>query len=178
MFSRVPEPRSEPVSGAKSGSRSRRKGLLNEAYISAQRSQARQAPRLPSPHGRSGRPSHHQGPAPEGPASPVRLIGRVRDKRTFDELRRSRRRVRRGPLSVSFVPGGPGDQPRVAYAIGKRAGGAVQRNRLRRRLRALVAELAPQLAPGAYLIGAAAEALPLSHGELRSHLSEALRDLT
>lgn len=66
----------------------------------------------------------------------------------------------------------------MAYAIGKRAGGAVQRNRLRRRLRALVAELAPQLAPGAYLIGAAAEALPLSHGELRSHLSEALRDLT
>lgn len=71
-------------------------------------------------------------------------------------------------------PDGP---PRVAYTIGKRVGGAVVRNRLRRRLRALVAELAPGLRPGAYLIGTSPEAVPLSHLELRSHLSEALKQL-
>ena len=65
----------------------------------------------------------------------------------------------------------------MAYAIGKRVGGAVVRNRLRRRLRSIVAELAPQLAPGAYLIGVAPEAVPMSHGELQSNLSEALQAL-
>lgn len=65
----------------------------------------------------------------------------------------------------------------MAYAIGKRVGGAVVRNRLRRRLRAIVAELAPQLGAGAYLIGAAPEAVPMTHGELQSKLSEALQAL-
>ena len=52
------------------------------------------------------------------------------------------------------------------------------RNRIRRRLRAVVGELAPSLAPGLYLIGAAREAATLSFGELRSRLSEALRAVT
>ncbi|MEZ5137626.1 MAG: ribonuclease P protein component [Acidimicrobiales bacterium] len=42
---------------------------------------------------------------------------------------------------------------RVAHAIPKRVGGAVERNRLRRRLRAIVAELAE--VPGAVPAGAA-----------------------
>lgn len=150
----------------------------DEAYLSAQCEEAGQAPRLPSPHVRPGRPSHHQGSTSQGPSAAVRLIGRVRDRRTFAELRRSPRRARSGPLTVAFVPGGPDESARVAYAIGKRTGGAVQRNQVRRRLRALVSDLAPELEPGAYLIGAAAEAVPLSHGELRSHLSRALSGLT
>ena len=34
--------------------------------------------------------------------------------------------------------GAPGEPPRVAYAIGKTVGGAVERNRVRRRLREIV----------------------------------------
>jgi ribonuclease P protein component len=63
----------------------------------------------------------------------------------------------------------------VAYAIGRRVGGAVVRNRLRRRLRAIVAELAPELVPGAYLVGAAPEAASLSFGELKAIVSHALK---
>lgn len=85
--------------------------------------------------------------------------------------------MRRGPLTVTWVPNGADEPPRVAYAIGKRVGGAVVRNRLRRRLRSIVAELAPQLGAGAYLIGAAPEAVPMTHGELQSKLSEALQAL-
>jgi ribonuclease P protein component len=62
----------------------------------------------------------------------------------------------------------------VAYTVGRKVGGAVERNRLRRRLRALVADLAPQLAAGAYLIGAAPEAASLSSGELGARVSEAV----
>jgi ribonuclease P protein component len=43
---------------------------------------------------------------------------------------------------------------RVAFAIARRLGTAVARNRLRRRLRALLASRAAELPPGLYLIGA------------------------
>jgi ribonuclease P protein component len=42
----------------------------------------------------------------------------------------------------------------VAFAIARRLGTAVARNRLRRRLRALLARRAAELPPGLYLIGA------------------------
>jgi RNase P protein component len=50
----------------------------------------------------------------------------------------------------------------------------VARNRLRRRLRAIVQELAPTLAPGAYLVRATAEAVPASPAALRGWVAEAL----
>ena len=65
----------------------------------------------------------------------------------------------------------------MAYAVGRRVGGAVQRNQLRRRLRAAVAELGQQLRPGAYLMGAGPEARSLSYEELKASLKEALASL-
>ena len=53
-----------------------------------------------------------QGPPPAG-----RLIWRIRDRATFAALARSRRRVRRGPITVTWAPGDPAEPPRVAYAI-------------------------------------------------------------
>jgi RNase P protein component len=51
-------------------------------------------------------------------------------------------------------PVGPGEVG-VAYALGRRVGGAVVRNRIRRRLRAAVSELAATDGPGALRPGAA-----------------------
>lgn len=102
-------------------------------------------------------------------------VWRVRDRETFLALRQSRKRVRRGPITVTFAPGSPSDPPRVAYAIGRKVGGAVVRNRLRRRMRAIVAELGPELPPGAYLVGTSAEAVELEFGELRALVSEAIQ---
>jgi len=81
--------------------------------------------------------------------------------------------VRRGPITVTWVAGDPSEPPRVAYAIGRRAGGAVVRNRVRRRLRAITREVGVQLHPGAYLIGATADAASLSYGELRATVCQA-----
>ena len=67
------------------------------------------------------------------------------------------------------------DIPRVAYAIGRRAGGAVVRNRLRRRLRAIVQELRGELRPGAYLVGASADANSLPFDTLREYVRAAVR---
>ena len=62
----------------------------------------------------------------------------------------------------------------MAYAVGRAVGGAVIRNRVRRRLRAIVAEIGPQLRPGAYLVSAGPEAATLPYQELRSAVSRAV----
>jgi len=83
--------------------------------------------------------------------------------------------VRKGPITVTFAPAVKPAPPQVAYAIGRRVGGAVVRNRLRRRMRAIVADTAGELAPGAYLVGVAPEATTLSFGELKTIVLQALQ---
>ena len=102
------------------------------------------------------------------------LIWRIRDRTTFVALRRSDRRVRRGPITVTWAPGDPAEPPRVAYAIGRHVGGATERNRIRRRLREIVRNLERPLGPGAWLIGATPEVAKLSYGELKSAVAEAV----
>jgi len=92
---------------------------------------------------------------------------RVRDRASFAGLRRSGARRRMGALTVTRLDPADGGSPvpAVAYAIGRSVGGAVERNRLRRRLRAIVDEL--DLTPGTYLIGAGPAAATLSSQDLR-----------
>jgi ribonuclease P protein component len=63
---------------------------------------------------------------------------------------------------------------RVAYAIPRRTGGAVVRNRLRRRLRAAVDQVAGELAPGAYLISPDATAINMDFNELTECLRRSI----
>lgn len=77
------------------------------------------------------------------------------------------------------------DTPRIAYAVTKRVGGAVVRNRLRRRLRAICADLVrsdPARVPtGALLISAGPDAVRRRPDELRNDvvlLLDALRART
>jgi ribonuclease P protein component len=82
---------------------------------------------------------------------PVAATWRIRDRATFVALRNGRR-GHAGPVRVTWLPGADETPPRVAFAVGRRVGSAVARNRVRRQLRAIAAELAPDLAPGAYLV--------------------------
>ena len=68
----------------------------------------------------------------------------------------------------------------MAYAIGRNAGGSVQRNRIRRRLRAVLAELerGGRLPPGAYLIGAGGPAMTMPAAELTRTLEALVGDVT
>jgi ribonuclease P protein component len=67
---------------------------------------------------------------------------------------------------------------RVAYAIGRGMGNAVSRNRARRRLRAAVSHLAPELPSGAYLIGATPAATTVPFAELEQALADAVHAAT
>jgi ribonuclease P protein component len=80
---------------------------------------------------------------------------------------------------VSSAVVGPGTEPpRVAYAVGRGVGGAVVRNRVRRRLRAAAREHAAELVGGrAYLVSTTGAAMHSSYDELRTSLHDALRAL-
>lgn len=77
-------------------------------------------------------------------------------------------------MAVRFVADASTDRVRVAYAVGRRYGGAVERNLCRRRLRAIVAEM-DGLAPGAYLLAVDPGARTLTYRELRERVFEVLR---
>ena len=101
------------------------------------------------------------------------MVWRIGDRATFEALRRSGRRARRGPVTVTYAPVGEGPQARVAYAVGRRVGNAVTRNRVRRRLRAAVAQAAG-LRPGAYLVAAGPAAAGTDYEELRRQVATAM----
>jgi ribonuclease P protein component len=75
---------------------------------------------------------------------------------------------------VTYSPVGTAPEPRVAYAVGKRVGGAVQRNHLRRRLRAAVEAVEADMRPGAYLVTAGPEAGGIGFEELKRIVAAAM----
>jgi ribonuclease P protein component len=80
-------------------------------------------------------------------------------------------------LDVSAVRLGDAvEPPRVAYAVSRRVGNAVVRNRVRRRLRAAALESVELLQPGwGYLVGARPEAAGASYAQLTADLTGALQ---
>ena len=78
-------------------------------------------------------------------------------------------------MRISFVAGPPDrNAVDVAYAISRRVGNAVVRNKIRRRLRALIDDLEPQPRSGTYLIRCGIETRNLSYELLHHHLENAL----
>jgi ribonuclease P protein component len=147
---------------------------MGEANLSAQEAQAHAHTWLSRPDADPGRASRDQGPPPEGPGQADRLIWRIRDRATFQALT-GEKRVRRGPVSVATVAVDADSPPCVAYAVGKRVGPAVTRNRVRRRLRAAVTRHRSQLEPGcAYLLGASPVAAAASYVQLETAVGELL----
>jgi ribonuclease P protein component len=62
----------------------------------------------------------------------------------------------------------------VAYSVNRRVGTAVVRNRVRRRLRAVMQDVSEALSPGQYLVAVAPGAAELTYRELRDRVLSAL----
>jgi ribonuclease P protein component len=152
-----------------------------EAHVPAQQPETSEAARLSQPDADARGPGDPPHQAPEGPRPPLGLIGSVGDRATFDALARDGRRGRQGPVTVSYLPAEAaprpsGDRVRVAYAIGRRVGPAVTRNRVRRRLREAVRALdraSGGLPAGAYLVSVRPSAAGASYAALRDDLGAA-----
>ncbi len=63
----------------------------------------------------------------------------------------------------------------MGYAIGRPIGGAVVRNRIRRRLRAIMRTRQNDLTPGWYLIGVSAKARNFGYAQLESSVSRLIQ---
>jgi len=159
---------------------------MDETNVPTQRAQARQDARIPQADVDQGGTCGDPGPSGKGAPAPVRVttrprrpgVGAVRSRETFGDLRRSVSRGRHGPLTVSFVSRPEWERPQVAFAVNRKVAIAVQRNRLRRRLRAIVAARAGQLPVGAYLVHSGAGAPDLEFEELKVAMSRALEKAT
>jgi len=112
------------------------------------------------------------------------LIGRIHHRHEFDELARGRR-VQTTTLWCRHLDDPTVVPVRVAFAIGRNVANAVRRNRLRRRLRAILLGLAVpggllvdgRLVQGRLLIGARSAALERTFVELRQEVGELLQAL-
>jgi ribonuclease P protein component len=104
--------------------------------------------------------------------------GRIRGRSAVTALKRSASRASRGPIRVQFqrdTEAAARAFPLVGYAISRRNGNAVARNRLRRRLRAIIQDAAGSLEPGTYLVSTSPGAGALPRAELAQRLIEALQ---
>ena len=102
---------------------------------------------------------------------------RVRTRRQFALFATPTARARSGPLSIRFVAG-PDPGVAAAFAIGRPVGSAVTRNRIRRRLRALLDGTQPRPPSGKYLIKCGVGTAELTYDQLHDHLRRALGELT
>jgi ribonuclease P protein component len=77
---------------------------------------------------------------------------------------------------LRYVSSEAGQPPRVAYAVARKVGSAVDRNRIRRRLRAAVSDRAAEFdAGGAYLLEADRTVLTTGFADLCAAVSTAVR---
>src|SRR5699024_5780476 len=147
---------------------------FREANISAQSPPPVQEPRFPSPNVQPWWPRRPAQPPTQGSGETVGLIGRIRKRRTFQALRADGIRVHRGPLSMTHLDDVHDDHRRLAFAIPRRTGTAVVRNRIRRRLRAVLTDLVredPALVPhGSILLSAGPQAADRSSADLRQDM--------
>lgn len=139
-------------------------GLLREAHLPTKQFASGQEAWVSPSDEHSRRSGGAQGPPRQGPLQTVGLIWRIRDRDAFARLSTQGRRVGSGVLWCTFLLDEQAIPPRVAFAIGRAFGSAVARNRLRRRLRALLA--GAQLPPGWYLVGARPTAADRNFSEL------------
>jgi ribonuclease P protein component len=100
--------------------------------------------------------------------SPRSLSGKARFSRVFEEGRRGRS----DGVTVWALPRPDAARPSLGLAVGTKAGGAVARNRMRRRVRALIRALEPLGAD--IVIKADRTAMGLSFQELERHVEQAL----
>jgi ribonuclease P protein component len=164
---------------------------MDEAHLSAERTEAGEDPRVPQADVDQGGPGGDPVAPGEGASSTVGVtsgpaadprrrgaVGPIRSRATFEELRHTSMRGRSGPISVSYWERKCWSELQVAYAINRRVGNAVARNRLRRRLRAIMLEEAPSLPIGAYVVRVGPTGPTWGFDELKVAMSRALEKAT
>ncbi len=107
-----------------------------------------------------------------------RRTNRLRSPRDFARVRSAGRRVNGRLLSLGYAPGEPEAPVRIGFSVSKRVGGAVVRNRVKRRLREAARQKVTSLVAGWDIViaarpAAAQAAFVVLDTELRELLTRA-----
>lgn len=154
-------------------------GGRREAHIPTKHPPTCQEARVPLSDEHPSWPSRPQEPSRQGPRPPVGLILRVRDRQAFERLATRGSRIRRTALWCTWCHEPESTGTSVAFAFGRAFGPAVARNRIRRRLRAILRDLdgCSPLPPGLLLVGGKAELIELTFDQLRIETSALLDEV-
>jgi ribonuclease P protein component len=149
--------------------------MSDEAHLPAEQSRPQAASRVPQPHGDSGRPQGAERPSRARPQEAQRLTT-IRKRADFVAANGGLRATTTG--FVLLVRDREDSDPamRVGFTVTKKIGGAVVRNRMKRRFRALAREIVPAkgfVGADHVMIGRA-KGIERDFGLLRSELAGAL----
>jgi ribonuclease P protein component len=151
------------------------RGMFDEAHFPAEQSGSQAAARVPSPLGNGRRSQDPERPPCARPQEAQRLIT-LRKRSEFLAANRGKRFPMPGFVLLVRDRADGDEALRVGFTVTKKIGGAVVRNRMKRRLRALARELLPTGGvPGAdhVLIGRNG-GIERDFGLLRAELAKAL----
>jgi ribonuclease P protein component len=167
--------------------------MSDEAHLSAEQPGTQAASRVPRPHGDGRRPQHParaprprpqvaerlSEPAKDAGQEKGRAILTIGKRADFLAANKGRRMAMPGFVLLVHDRGDGDPAKRLGITVTKKIGGAVVRNRMKRRFRALARELLPkQGMPGAdhILIGRAG-GVERDFGKLREEMAKALRKI-
>jgi ribonuclease P protein component len=149
--------------------------MSDEAHLSAEQSGPQAPARIPQPHGDARRPQGAERPARARPQEAQRLT--TLTKRA-DFLAANAGKRASTPGFILLVRDREDSDPamRVGFTVTKKIGGAVVRNRMKRRFRALAREVVPSKGvPGSdHVMIGRAKGIERDFGQLRSELESAL----
>lgn len=117
--------------------------MNDEADLSTEQPRACTPSRLPLAHGDAGRPQRDSRPSQSRPQEAVGLITLTR-RADFLAANGGKRAPMPGFVLLVRERGDGDPAMRIGYTVTKKIGGAVVRNRMKRRLRALARELLPE----------------------------------
>ena len=128
-------------------------GGVHETYFPTKQPSPLQEAWFSPSHEYPRRPCDSESSPGKGSPPAFRLIGRIRHRDIFSRLSKEGTYVRAHGLWCSLLLDSSLENAHIGYAIGRQVGGAVERNRIKRQLRALFSSRSGQLQPGWYLIG-------------------------
>jgi ribonuclease P protein component len=149
--------------------------MSDEAHLPAEQPRPQAASRVPQPHGNGRRPQGAERTPRARPQEAQRLVT-IKKRADFVAANAGKRTTTPGFILLVRDRKDADPAMRVGFTVTKKIGGAVVRNRMKRRFRALARELVPAKGlPGSdHVMIGRAKGIEREFGLLRSELADAL----